>query len=102
MFPKECEFLWNSVFNEQLEDLPISTLSKIENEDIFTEYRFFPMRAWTGMGIDIFPLCGYPKEAKEQVTFRQEFMYWENVWSEQVVLPYGTDRYSLKTHKKFY
>lgn len=35
------------------------------------------MRAWTGMGIDIFPLCGYPKEAKEQVTFRQEFMYWE-------------------------
>lgn len=102
LFPKECEFLWNSVFNEQLEDLPISTLSKIENEDIFTEYRFFPMRAWTGMGIDIFPLCGYPKEAKEQVTFRQEFMYWENVWSEQVVLPYGTDRYSLKTHKKLF
>ena len=102
LFPKECGVFWNSVFNEQLEDLPISTLSKIENKEIFTECRIFPIRAWMGMGIDIFPLCGYPKEVKEQIAFRQEFMYWKNVWSEKVVLPYGTDRYSIETHKELF
>ena len=102
ILPSESDFVWNSMFNKNIIDLPISTLSKLESRELITEYRYFPVRAWSGMGIDIFPICGFPKDEKEQVAFRNEFLYWENVWSEKVVLPYGTDSYSEITHRKLF
>lgn len=102
LLSSDMDFLWNSTFNDKLENLPFSTLSKLESKEIFTECRFFPVRAWSGMGIDIFPICGYPKDVEEQIKFRNEFMYWENVWSEKVVIPYGTEQYSKSTQKRLF
>ena len=102
LLSSDMDFLWNSTFNDKLENLPFSTLSKLESKKIFTECRFFPVRAWSGMGIDIFPICGYPKDVEEQIEFRNEFMYWENVWSEKVVIPYGTEQYSKSTQKRLF
>lgn len=102
LLPSESDFKWNSLFNKSIIDMPISTLSKIESKEFVTEYRYFPVRAWSGKGIDIFPICGFPKDEKEQIAFRNEFLYWESVWSEKVVLQYGTNNYSKTTHRKLF
>ena len=85
IFPKDADFFWDSMFNEGVQDYTISTLSKIKSKKMLTEFRSFPIRTMTGIGIDIFPLCGYPKDYDDQMRYMDEFGYWTRRWKEKIV-----------------
>lgn len=102
IFPKDADFFWDSMFNEGVQDYTISTLSKIKSKKMLTEFRSFPIRTMTGIGIDIFPLCGYPNDYDEQMRYMDEFGYWTRCWKEKIVIPYGTEKYSKKEHMNMF
>ncbi len=93
---------FDSIFNEDMPQLTISTLSKIKSKSTFVEYHTFPIRAFDGIGLDIFPICGYPSNENEKKEFEREFRRLEDLWKDKVVIPYGTDEYSLDMHKKLF
>ena len=98
IFPENTDFFWDSMFNYAVEDYTISTLSKIKSKRMISEFRSFPVRTMSGIGIDIFPLCGYPNDYDEQIAYMNEFAYWARQWKEKIVIPYGTENYSKKLH----
>ena len=102
IFPKDADFFWDSMFNDGVQDYTISTLSKIKSKKMLTEFRSFPIRTMTGIGIDIFPLCGYPNDYDEQMRYMDEFGYWTRCWKEKIVIPYGTEKYSKKEHMNMF
>lgn len=98
IFPRDSEVFFDSFYNENSNDLSPSTLTKIKSKKMVSEYNHFPLRMFTGVGIDIFPLCGYPKDIYEQKNYMQEFLNIADKWKEIVVIPYGTESYDLKEH----
>lgn len=93
---------FDSMFNENTIPLSVSTLSKIKSRITFVEYHTFPIRAFDGIGLDIFPICGYPSDKKEQIVFERECRRLEDVWKDKVVIPYGQAEYSSHLHKKIF
>lgn len=66
------------------------------------EVHYIPLRIMTGLVLDVFPLCGYPTDPKEQKEYLLEYMKWSNIWREKVQIPYGTNKYSREEHKKIF
>lgn len=93
---------YDSIFNENVKELTVSTLSKIKSKTTFLEYHTFPIRGFDGVGLDIFPICGYPSDEKEQEEFEREFKKLEDLWKDKVVIPYGTTEYSKDLHRKIF
>lgn len=93
---------FDSIFNENIIPLSVSTLSKIKSKTTFVEYQTFPIRAFDGIGLDIFPICGYPSEKNEQILFEREFRRLEDLWKDKVVIPYGSAEYSSDLHKRIF
>lgn len=93
---------FDSIFNQELTSLSVSTLSKIKSRTTFLEYHTFPIRGLDGISLDIFPVCGYPSEKNEQMEFEKEFRRLEDLWKDKVVIPYGTLGYSVDVHKKIF
>ena len=98
IFPRDGEMFFDSMYNEKVSDFTPSTLTKIKSKKMVVEYNHFPLRTYTGIGIDIFPLCGYPNEKDEQLAYMQEFINLVDKWKEIVVIPYGTELYSKDKH----
>ena len=99
IFPRDGEWFFDSMFNECVDDYTVSTLTKIKSKQMGIEYHSFPLRILTGVGMDIFPLCGYPSDKNEQIKYMNEFQLWADIWKEKVVIPYGTEAYSREEHK---
>lgn len=93
---------FDCIINEKNVPLSVSTLSKIKSKTTFVEYHTFPVRAFDGIGLDIFPICGYPSDKNEQIIFEREFRRLEDIWKDKVVIPYGTPEYSADLHKKIF
>ena len=102
LYSDHGKYYFDSVDNKNNEYLTLHSLAKIKSSKIVTEYRHYPVRALTGVGIEIFPLCAYPSDEEEQFSFQKEFELSANLWKEKVVIPYGTDRYSREEHLKTY
>lgn len=93
---------FDSIFNESVTPLAVSTLNKIKSRTTFMEYHTFPVRAFDGIGLDLFPICGYPSDKKEQAAFERECRRLEDLWKDKVVIPYGTPEYSADLHKRIF
>lgn len=98
LFPRDGDFFLDSVFNDQVRDLSPSNLLKIKSKKIIIEFNHFPLRTMAGLGLDVFPLCGYPSDKNEQEKYLSDYMKWSNIWKEKVVIPYGTKYYSREKH----
>lgn len=94
----EKSFL-DSIFNDELENYQLSTVSKVKSKKCVAEHFTYPIRYYSGMEIDIFPLYGYPSDQREQAAFHAEIEEIEHLWKEKAVLPYGTAAYSKEVHK---
>lgn len=94
------KYYFDSVYNSNNKNLALHSLSKIKSAEVVTEYHHYPVKALTGVCIEIFPLCAYPLDKEGQFTFQKEFELAGNIWKEKVVIPYGTDRYSRDEHLK--
>lgn len=93
---------FDSIFNKDFTPLTISTLSKVKSKTTYLEYHTFPIRGFDGIGLDIFPICGYPSEKREQVEFERDCKLLENIWKDKVVIPYGTEEYSADLHLRIF
>lgn len=93
---------FDSIFNENMTSLSVSTLNKIKSKITLVEYHTFPIRAFDGIGLDIFPICGYPSDKKEQIAFERECRRLEDLWKDKAVIPYGTKEYSSALHKRIF
>lgn len=93
---------FDSMFNENINSLSVSTLSKIKSKNTFVEFHTFPIRVFDGISLDIFPICGYPSGKNEQIEFEREFRRLEDLWKDKVVIPYGTPAYSIELHKSIF
>ena len=102
LFPRNGDFFLDSLFNETVKELSPSNLLKIKSKKLVREYNHFPLRTMTGLGLDVFPLCGYPSDPKEQKSYLSEYMKWSNIWKEKVVIPYGTQKYSDEEHRNIF
>lgn len=93
---------FDSLFNSEISELSVSTLSKIKSKKTFVEYHTFPIRGVDGIGLDIFPICGYPDNNDEAEMFERECRRLEDMWKNKVVIPYGTEEYSAVEHKELF
>lgn len=90
------KFYLDSLYNKKLDYCTVSTLSKIKSKKVFTEFRHFPVRYYSGMGIDLFPLCGVPSDNSMQMEFQNKCLELSDIWKKQIIIPYGTKRFSDK------
>lgn len=102
LYREHGKYYFDSVDNPKNKFLALHSLSKIKSSEVVTEYLHYPVRALTGVCIEIFPLCAYPSDEEGQFAFQKEFELSENIWKEKVVIPYGTERYSREEHLKIY
>lgn len=100
LYSEKGKYYFDSVYNTNNEFLTLHSLSKVKSYNVVTEYLHYPVRALTGVCIDIFPLCAYPKQENEQFAFQREFELCADIWKEKVVVPYGTKRYNKDEHIK--
>lgn len=96
------KFFFDSLFNSATSDYSLSTLSKIKSKKMVIEYHTYPCRQLTGIGLDIFPLCGFPSSKDEQEEYIGEFKYYEDLWKDEVVIPYGLKEYSRETQRSIF
>ena len=102
LFPQGGDIFMDSVFNGNAKELSPLTLLKIKSKKVVMEVHYIPLRIMTGLVLDVFPLCGYPTDPKEQKEYLLEYMKWSNIWREKVQIPYGTNKYSREEHKKIF
>lgn len=98
IYSEEGQFFFDSHHNLKNENLPISVLARIKHKHIATEYVHLPLRMMTGVGIDVFPLVGFPDSEKEQDEYVKLFAKWGDIWKEKVIIPFGTEKYSREEH----
>lgn len=99
LFPQGGDIFMDSVFNGNAKELSPNALLKIKSKEAVMEVHYIPLRIMTGLVLDVFPLCGYPTDPKEQKEYLLEYMKWSNIWREKVQIPYGTNKYSGKSIK---
>lgn len=102
LYSEHGKYYFDSVDNPKNKFLALHSLSKIKSSEVVTKYLHYPVKALTGVCIEIFPLCAYPSDEEGQFAFQKEFELSENIWKEKVVIPYGTERYSREEHLKIY
>ena len=102
LFPQGGDIFMDSVFNENAKELPPNAVLRIKSKKAVMEVHNIPLRIMTGLVLDVFPLCGYPTDPKEQKEYLLEYMKWSNIWREKVQIPYGTNKYSREEHKKIF
>lgn len=98
IYSEEGQFFFDSHHNLKNDNLPISVLARIKHKQIATEYVHLPLRTMTGVGIDVFPLVGFPDSEKEQDDYVKLFAKWGDIWKEKVIIPFGTEKYSREEH----
>lgn len=76
----------------------ISTISKLVLPKYRREERNFPMRIDMGIGIDIWPLGGFPNDVSEQQKFSNILKNIGNLWKEKIVIPCGTELFALENY----
>lgn len=96
------DIFFDSMWSNNKDSLPISTLSKLKTKKIVTETCSFPVRLISGMALDIFPLCGYPSNETELETFYERLYHLTDRWKREVVIPYHTEDYSVSLHKSLW
>ncbi|MCM1235190.1 MAG: LicD family protein, partial [Ruminococcus flavefaciens] len=94
LLANDSTYGFDSMLNPNQEKLSISLISKIRSNTLFSEYRNFPLRLESAIGIDIFPLGGFPSDESEQNRYMRELVDMGDLWKEKVVLPYDTEKYS--------
>lgn len=100
LYSKYGSYYFDSIENPNKKYPVLHSLSKIKSSEIVTEYRHYPVRAITGVCIDIFPLCAYPSDEEGQMTFQREFELFKNRWKEEIVIPYDSHRTADTVYSK--
>lgn len=102
LFSKEADYELYSMHNPSLDPLCARTYTKVMRCNTITEMRFFPLQIEAGIGIDIFPMSGYPdhKDAREKFDIQLNNLF--NEWSCQVLIPMGTPDYDARVHRECY
>lgn len=105
-YKKCCELLseqdtyhFNSMLNPHQTRMSISVISKLFSKHMVTEYHNYPLQLESEIGIDIFPLSGFPSNVRKQFEYTQQLENLANIWKEKVVMPYDTKRYSKQVHR---
>lgn len=99
LLSEQSEYIFDSMLNPYQEKLTISVISKIFSKHMVTEYHNYPLQLKSEIGIDIFPLSGFPSNVRRQFEYTQSLESLANEWKEKVVMPYDTDRYSEQVHR---
>ena len=93
---EEYEFL--SIFNNK--EYFTSTISKLLSKKYKREERNFPLRQKMGIGIDIWPLGGFPNDISGQKVFSDNMEKIGNEWKKKVVIPYGTSLFCKRDYEQ--
>ncbi len=81
------KYLFQSLFAEDNTLYTPSTLTKITLKNYITKQQYNPIRYFSTIGLDIFPLCGYPDDIESQLAFDAEFKDLGELWRTKIVIP---------------
>lgn len=97
---KDYEML--SMHNPSANPLCVSTITKVMSCDTITERRAFPLQIESGIGIDIFPMSGYPDTAEKRAKYDMDLKKLGSEWADKVLIPIGTSSYEAAVHQTCY
>lgn len=102
LFYKNKDYEMFSMHNPSSNPLCVSTITKVMSCDTLTERRAFPLQIESGIGIDIFPMSGYPNTAAERAKYDMDLKKLGSEWTDKVLIPIGTPSYDAAIHQACY
>lgn len=66
-----------------------STMTKLTKKTLITKQVFYPLRFLTPIGMDIFPVVGFPFDTEEQLRFGEEMIAMGEEWRTKIIFNYG-------------
>ncbi len=91
LYKSNDKYLFQSLFSDDKTLYTPSTVTKITLKNYITKQQYNPIRYFSTIGLDIFPLCGYPDDTEAQLALDAEFKDLGELWRTKIVIPCGNN-----------
>lgn len=102
LFQSDREHELISMHNTTRKPLSVSSFTKVVAKDTCTLLNLFPLQVESGVGIDIFPMNGYPDVSEEQKKYDVHLKHLFQEWADNVLIPMATPKYNEAAHQACY